>query len=393
MADTVARRTNHCRGFEPQSFANEGTVPKSREGRFYRHIDTVLCMYPEIPAGSEIEVPRFVTLRQYEDLLASLTEAGPRVPWTRGHWYEFIRDHRFFRIEEHPELDRRSRAEEYLSKDYCRQFVTGHELDLSTQVPTTVRVDESDVKNVELAARLLRDEAVVLSGPSGVGKTLMSDHAAVELARLGALPIWIKAAAYAGDFDALLGRSVAPFTTFPARELIEVASAAGRRVALIVDGLNECSPDLRSDLLQQIGSLRLAHQTGVVISCLSPPAVPESLDGHHVEMLLPDRAEKESILRSYDADELASHSDAFATPFELKIAAECTGEIGERPTRASVLDAYVGRVCGSESVRVLLRAIAWQMHSGLRGSLRVQETVRRLEREGAFSAEAQTSGS
>jgi hypothetical protein len=249
-------------------------------------------------------------------------------------------------------------------------------------------VDESDVENVELAARLLREEAVVLSGPSGVGKTLMSDHAAVELARLGALPIWLEATAYAGDFDALLGRSVAPFTTFPARELIEVASAAGRRVALIVDGLNECLPDLRSDLLQQIGSLRLAHQTGVVISCLSPPPVPESLDGHHIEMLLPDRAEKESILRSYDADELASHSDAFATPFELKIAAECIGEIGERPTRASVLDAYVGRVCGSESVRALLRAIAWQMHSGLRGSLRVQETVRRLEREGAFSAEA-----
>jgi hypothetical protein len=370
-------------------FASKGTVPGATEAEFYRHIDTVLCMFPEIPAGSEIAVPRFVTLRQYEELLASLSEEGPRVPWTRVHWHEFIRDRGFFRIEEHPELDRRSRAEQYLSTDYCRQFVTGHEPELSPQVPTGAHLDGADVEKVELAARLLRGEAIVLAGASGVGKTLMSDHAAVELARSGELPIWLDAAAYAGDFDALLGRSVAPFTTFPARELIQVASAAGRRIALIVDGLNECAPDLRSGLLQQVGALRLAHQAAVVISTVSPPgAVPESLAGHRVELLRPDRAEKESILRSYDAVELIPHSDAFATPFELKIAAECVGEAGEHPTRASVLDAYVDRICGSESVRAMLREIAWQMHSGLRGSLRVREVVRRLEREGAVSAEA-----
>ena len=130
-----------------------------------------------------------------------------------------------------------------VSRDYCRQFVTDHERDLSTRVPTAARVDEVDVEDVGLAARLLDGEAVVVWGPSGVGKTLMSGHAAVEVARSGALPIWLEAAAYDGDFDALLGRSAAPFTTFPARELIQAASNAGLTVAVIVDGVNECPPE------------------------------------------------------------------------------------------------------------------------------------------------------
>jgi hypothetical protein len=117
-------------------FADKSSVPPPSRGRFFEDIDTVLCMYPVVPEGSNIEVPRFVTLREYTDLLASLTERGPRVPWMREQWYAFIRDRRLFRLEERPGLERQARAEGYLIADYCRQFVTGHELGLSARVPT-----------------------------------------------------------------------------------------------------------------------------------------------------------------------------------------------------------------------------------------------------------------
>ncbi len=372
---------------ELKAFSHKVSVPVPERRQFYRRIDTVVCVFPEIPEDSEIDPHSHVTVMGYEDLLATLVKKGPRLPWKDEHWRAFIRHLRLYRSEDRPELARRERQHNQLADDYCRRFLTSHRPELSTQVPTAARIDDEDVQQIGLGARLLRGEALTVFGPSGVGKTLMSRHAAVELADAGHVPIWLDAADYDDDFNTLLGRAVGPFTTSSARELIRAAAATGRTVAVIVDGMNECPPALRADLLNEVGALRLHDHAAVAISCLSPPALPETLTGQSVELLLPDRAEKERILEARHAGELAPHSDAFSTPFELVIAAECAGDFTEAPTRALVLDAYVRRLAPSEGARAILRALAMQMHTELRGSLRVQETVRQLQRDTAVSAE------
>jgi RecA/RadA recombinase len=372
---------------ELKAFARKVSVPVPDRKQFYRGIDTVVCVFPEIPEGSEIDRHPHVTVMGYSDLLARLVKEGPRLRWKDEHWRAFIRHLRLYRLEDRPELARQEREHKQLADDYSRRFSTSHRSELSTQVPTAARIDDEDVTQIELGARLQRGEAVTVFGPSGVGKTLMSRHAAVELAEAGHVPIWLDAADYDGHFDTLLGRAVAPFTTRSARELIRAASATGRTVAVIVDGLNEAPPASRTDLLGEVGALRLKEQAAVAISCLAAPALPETLEGHLVELLLPDRAEKELVLEAYAAGALAAHSDAFSTPFELVIAAECAGDLSGAPTRALVLDAYVRRLAPSEGVRSVLRALARQMHAELRGSLRVQETVRQLQRAAGVSAE------
>ncbi len=372
---------------ELKAFSRKVTVPAPERKHFYRAIDTVVCVFPEIPVGSEIDRHSHVTVLGYDDLLARLAEEGPRLAWKDEHWRAFIRHLRLYHLEDKPELARQEREHRQLVDDYSRRFSTSHRPDLSIQVPTAARIDDAPVQQVELGTRLKRGEAVAVFGPSGVGKTLMSRHAAVELAERNDVPIWLDAADYDGDFDTLLGRAVAPFTTRSARELIHAANATGRRVAVFVNGLNEAPPASRTNLLSEVGALRLNEQAAVVISCLTAPALPETLEGHLVELLLPDRAEKGLILEAYDAGALTAHSDAFSTPFELVIAAECAGDLSGAPTRALVLDAYVRRLAPSEGVRSVLRALARQMYAELRGSLRVQETVRQLQRAAGVSAE------
>jgi Nuclease-related domain len=372
---------------ELKAFSRNAGAPAPERNQFYRKIDTVVCVFPEIPEGSRIDTHSHVTVKGYESLLASLSKKGPRLPWKDEHWRAFIRHLRLYRVEDRPELAQRERQHGQLVEDYCRRFLSSHRAGLPTQVVTAARVDGEDAKLIELGARLRRGEAVTVFGPSGVGKTLMSRYAAVELAEAGQVPIWLDAADYDGHFDALLGRAVSPFTTHSAGELIRAAGATGRAVAVIVDGLNETPPASRTDLLDEVGALRLNERTGVVMSCLSPGALPETLSEQSVELLLPDRAEKKLVLQAYDAGELAPHSDAFSTPFELVLAGECAGDFSEAPTRALVLDAYVRRLAPSEGARSVLRALATQMHSELRGSLPVQETVRHLQRETAVSAE------
>ena len=66
------------------------------EGGFKRCIDTIVGMWPAIPAGSEIEVPRFVSVLGYSDLLERLAQPGPTVPWTEDQWETFVRKHNLY---------------------------------------------------------------------------------------------------------------------------------------------------------------------------------------------------------------------------------------------------------------------------------------------------------
>lgn len=376
---------------EIRAFARKGRAPRHPHGQFYRGIDTVVCVFPEIPNGSQIDRHPHVTVLGYQDLLARLVSNGPSLPWTNEHWQEFIRHLGLYRPEHQSREARHAREQRHLADDYARRFATTHQQELEPIVQTQAMVNGVEVEQLDLAARLLGGETVNVLGPSGVGKTLRSRQAAVELAQRGEIPIWLDAADWdpkVDPFEILLGRAVGSFTTCSARELIDSATASGRRVAVVVDGLNECPPVARSELLSAVGGLRLNEEAGVLISSIGAFPLPEALSTHStVELQLPVRAEKERILAAHHAEDLARHSDAFATPYELVIAAGCFEELACPPTRASVLDAYVGRLAGAESARRVLRSFASEMHRELRGSLPVQHMLRRLQREGV-SAES-----
>jgi hypothetical protein len=387
-----AKELTFALGDQMKRFARKVPVPLHEEGSFYRGIDTVVCVFPEIPAGSEIDKHPHVTFLGYPELLTRLATDGPRMPWANQHWLAFIRHLGLYRPEDLRPAARQAREQRAVADDYARRFADAHARDLEPIVATSARVDGCEDEPLDLTARLLADQVVSVVGLSGVGKTLRGRKAAVELAERGDIPIWLGAADYDPErspFETLLGRAVGPFTTGSAGELLSSAAASGRTVAVILDGLNECPPAARGELLAAVGGLRLNHKAAVLISSIAAPDLPETLRANtKVELALPAEEEKEMILRAHDAEELASHSEAFATPFELVTAAGCFRELDGVPTRASVLDAYVRKLAPSEGARHALRFCARRMHSELRGSLPVQDTLRALQREEGVSSEA-----
>jgi hypothetical protein len=386
-----AKEITYALSDEIRCFARKVRVPRLPKDEFYRAVDTVVCVFPEIPDGSQIDRHPHVTVLGYQDLLRRVATEGPGLPWTREHWGEFIRHLGLYRPEDQQREARQVRERRELAEDYARRFARTHSQALEPIVPTEARVAGVAIEELSLAARLLAGETVTIIGPSGVGKTLRSRAAAVELAERGEIPIWLDAADWDPKLDAfetLLGRAVGSFTTGSVPELISSATASGRRVAVILDGLNECPPASRRELLSAVGALALNDEAGVLISCTDEVVLPETLSPPApIELFLPLSDEKEQILAAHDAEALARHSDAFQTPFELVIAAGCFQEISSAPTRATVLDAYVGRLAGSESARAVLRSFAREMHRELRGSLPVQDTLRRLQRDGVTAQE------
>ena len=106
--------------------------------------------------------------------------------------------------------------------------------------------------------------------------------------------------------------------------------------------------------------------------------LPDTGNIRQVELQLPGAAERQALLSSYGAAGCPA-SDAFRTPLELALAAECAAELGPAPTVADLFDAYVRRRAASP-VRGALRLLAAEMAVKVRSSLTVPETALLLER-------------
>jgi hypothetical protein len=232
---------------EIRRFARKVSVLRLPKGEFYRAVDTVVCVFPEIPDGSQIDRHPHVTVLGYQDLLGRVAADGPGLPWTREHWGAFIRHLGLYRPEDQQREARQARERRELAEDYARRFARTHGQALEPIVPTEARMAGVEIEQMNLAARLLAGETVTVIGPSGVGKTLRSRAAAVELAERGEIPIWLDAADWdpkLDPFETLLGRAVGSFTTGSASELISSATASGRRVAVILDASTNARPPL-----------------------------------------------------------------------------------------------------------------------------------------------------
>jgi hypothetical protein len=217
--------------------AYDGDVPP--EKHFYACIDTVVCLYPAIPAGSKIERADHVTVVGYDQLVDRLAQPGPRPGWGDKDWDRLVLHLGLYPLESlqaDPAGARRTELD-----DYCRRFVRGRAQSLHGLVRLSAQVNGQPPAPFDLVSRVRHGQMFAVVGPSGAGKTHAAAHAAVELAQKGHLVVWARCDEYRRkQLSLLLARAVAPYSTVDARSLIDTAAAAGREAVLVLDGLNEC---------------------------------------------------------------------------------------------------------------------------------------------------------
>jgi hypothetical protein len=163
--------------------ARDPSVPSVRGVKFYKQIDTVVCLYPTIQPGSRVEKYPYVSLLGYDQLLDRLVLPGPCLPWSDGVWDAFVRHLGLYRPNERSADDRERDAERAIVEDYRRRFVSAHAAELHELVPVAAVVDGRRVSQPDIAALAAAQQAVLVLGPSGIGKTHLAEHAALDLAR------------------------------------------------------------------------------------------------------------------------------------------------------------------------------------------------------------------
>jgi Nuclease-related domain len=376
-----AREATYAISDVMRALARRDDVPD--DGPFYRHVDTVVCLHPGIPAGSKLDRFEHVAVIGYDELVDRLAAPGPRPGWGDPHWDAFARHLGLYRESRESPSERARRQSLTVVEDYRRRFTASLGMHLHEFVPVTARVDGTTSGSPldAIVAAAAAGGTVTVTGPSGGGKSHAARHAALTLTAQGQLPVWMRCSEYAkGRFSVLLARAAAPYTVDRPLELMRRAWDAGAVPALILDGLNECPATLAGELLEQLAAARLRLPCGVIITSVNEVPLPDEHNVCHVELQLPGPAERQALLSSYGAAACPA-PNAFRTPLELVLAAECAAELGPGPTAADLFDAYVRRRAGSP-VRGALRLLAAEMDAQVRSSLTVPETTLLLERAG-----------
>ncbi|GAA3348617.1 hypothetical protein GCM10020358_67720 [Amorphoplanes nipponensis] len=374
-----AHSTTQAISDDMHDLARAGDAPR-RASKFYTDIHTVICVNPGVPAGSRLQPYRYVDVLGYEELLELLCTDGPRLGWSNEHWSAFIR-HLQLMPESINGEDERHRVSRETVEDYQRRFVAARSRELKTFVALPARRGEAIVSDpVELLERAAqRSQTMVLLGPSGTGKTFMATRAAIMVATSGGIPVWVRCDEYQGRLSHALSRAVAPFTTQAALPLLHTAADLGFPIAVFLDGFNECAPADRQVLLEQLDALRLRLPSAVVITSTEP--VDQSDEAAiAVEAMLPDEDGRRALVAAYGAQDAVSGLEAFQTPMELSMAAECGESLRPGATSTELYDAYITRLCSSETTRAGLRRLASQMDAMMRGSLTIAEVRLLLRR-------------
>lgn len=382
-----ARETTFAFSDELRAFAKAERLPYPRGG-FYRDIDTVVCVYPTVPAGSVEPVMPDITLLGYQELLDRLQQPGRHIMWPPEIWDAFGRRLHLYRASDHPAVDD-ARRESTTIVDAYRGFfhsAKGHQPQL---VETAVRVNGTSAPRPDLADELADGRAVLLRGGSGFGKTLWAAEASVQLARNGHVPVWLTAETCELSIRASLARAVSPYTANRPGELLQAARTAGRTVVFIVDDVAKASDRIREATLDGLRAMRLRHPgCGVLLTAQAielTTVFPDLLD---VELEAPEEDERTQLLELFGAPEIRDLCDAFVSPLELLLAAESAPALETGASVADLIDMHVDRVVdGNESLRRGLRVAAGLMHSTVSPWLRRPDLARTLGRDHLFDDE------
>lgn len=340
-----------------------------------KDIDTIVCVYPDIPKGSTFDPVDHVSVVGYPALLARIAAPAAAQPWDRGLWNRLAMDLHLY----DPSEDDEGHAARAELADYGRRAAAAWSSDLASRVDIGAQLGNEAVGEAELERRARSGHGLLLHGPSGYGKSFLARHLAARMSGAGDMVVWLRADEYErGQLRRLLAKGAAPYSSSPVMSLVRAAALTGAGPVLIVDGLNECPGEDQAQLLEQLAAFRLRFPCGVVITSTINHPLPAGLAGIAAALLPPNDVQRIAVLEAHGAAAPYLASGAFSTPHDLALAARCSTELGPDATVAALHDAYVRTVAPKESNRAALREVAKFLHRRHRSAAPVLDVAAHL---------------
>lgn len=355
--------------------------------------NAAVIFVPALPANSSIPQGDFKVSIGALGELAGLITPMKRDGWALGQWRDFATHHRLLKV---PSIDAALSAElleaELLLKAYGEAFTRIYGGPTSAMVPMSCVFESEPLSSQEVLERSKHDDHILLTGPSGCGKTLLGYHIGLaELVR-GNVPIIVPAKDFEGNLRDVVNREATLLDARSAAALIAAAQRLNRRVDLVVDGYNECTPAERQHLTRSIAAAAKRYDARVVISSRVALERGDLLPARGYAVQIPDGRTKLAIAQqaagAVSVEPFTELLGTIGSGLEAKMIGQLGQELVPGTSKYGLFDAYVRERLGSaasDGIRALSR-IAGMMTERISYGLSVRDLDRLSDREGVSGA-------
>lgn len=356
-----------------------------------------LIFIPAIPVGSAIPQTDFKVsiggLNELPALITSLKRDG----WSLNQWRSFAARHRLLSVPSiHAALSPELLEAEQLLSTYGDAFRRTYGEPASRMIPMICKSAGEAVSSEIMLEYSVHGDNVLLEGPSGCGKSFLAYGVGFAGLARGSVPIVVAAKDFEGNLREVVNREAALLDARSASAVISAARRLNRRLMLVVDGYNECTPAERQRLTRSLAAAAKRYDARVVISSRTPLERNDLLPTSTYAIPVPDIKTKLAIAKQAAGNVPVEPFTELLGSVGSCLEAKMIGQLGQtlslRTSKYGLFDAYVRERLGSaasDGIRALSR-IAGMMTDRISFGLSVRELDRLSDREGISGALLQT---
>ena len=215
---------------------------------------------------------------------------------------------------------------------------------------------------------------LIIYGPSGCGKSALARQIAVKMIT-NVFPVILEAKYYESGLQTLFEKEVRAYGFNSDAEFLAHAAHRNEQVLLIIDGLNECKPELRSKFLTETKKAVEDNHLKLIITIQVPEPTLQELGFQEIYVQRPSPEIREAIATAhsqlYTGKKLMPILSAISTGLEAKMVGELGSPEFITDSRFSLFAAFIKKKLGEAHISgfLLMALIAKSMSKKITFSL------------------------